>query len=607
MVKTRSEMATEDLWDVAALYPSLEEWEKAFEHFEAESEEHVWPQFQHFAGTLGEGSERVRDALEMFFELSRTLDKLYTYAHLRHDEDVAEEKAKGPYLKVMQMLHDFRKQTAWLDPELLALPEEQAIAYQRDPLLSAYDFYLERVFRLRAHTLSADKEALLALAGKAMQTPQKAFSAMNNADFKFGTVLDGEGNPRELTHATYGLYMRSHDRTLRTNAFTALHAKFGEFENTLAELIHGVVQGHIVQAEARGYASCLEAALFPHNIDVSVYHSLIAAVRSNVDALHSYVELRQRVLGVGPLHLYDMYVPLVSAVDIKMTYDQACEVLIEAVAPLGPEYQKALQRGLKEQRWVDRYENENKRSGAYSSGCYDSCPYILMNYKEVLRDVFTLAHEAGHSMHSLLSHKHQPYHYGDYSIFVAEVASTFNEQLLSHLLLQRTTSRAERAFLINEKVEELRTTLFRQVMFAEFELLVHRAVEERQPLTPQFLCEQFRALNAAYFGPAVVLDSEVDSEWSRIPHFYYNFYVYQYATGISAAIALADGLLSDGEMRRGIYLEFLQGGSSRYPLDLLLHAGVDMRTPEAVNAAIGQFRSLVAELDSLLVDMPQKC
>lgn len=600
MSKPRQEVEQEDQWNVAVLYPSIEAWEEAFNSAEGSSKDHSWPMLQAFKGSLGESSHRLREALDTLFATSRTLELLYTYAHLRHDEDITNEKAKAAYQRILHTLHDFQKEISWFEPELLALPEKSCRDYLAAEELATYHFYLEKIFRMRPHTLTADKEALLALASKALQTPHKAFSALNNADFKFGSIVNDKGESCELTHATYGLYQRSHDRTLRKNAFFTLHHKYRDFENTLAELLAGVVQGHIVQAEARGYSSCLEAALFPNNIDVAVYHSLIHTVRDNLDALHSYVELRERVLKVDGLHLYDLYVPLIDEVDIKMDYLKAQDQVVAAVAPLGSEYQEMLRRGLVEERWVDRYENQNKRSGAYSSGCYDSYPYILMNYKSSLRDVFTLAHEAGHSMHSKLSHTHQPYHYGDYSIFVAEVASTFNEQLLSRLLLEKAESRAEKIFLINEKIEELRTTLFRQVMFAEFELLIHRAAEERQPLTPQFLKEQYRALNSAYFGPRVILDAEVDLEWSRIPHFYYNFYVYQYATGISAALALSDRVLLGGERERQDYLQFLQSGNSAYPIDLLASAGVDMRSGDAVKAAIAHFRALVKELEELL-------
>jgi oligoendopeptidase F len=360
------------------------------------------------------------------------------------------------------------------------------------------------------------------------------------------------------------------------------------------------VQNHLFKTKARKYNTCLEASLYPKNINSDVYHALITAVNESLPALHKYVSLREKIMACGPLHLYDMYVPLIAEVDIKLTYDEAAEAVVESVAPLGSEYQNLLRQGLIKDRWVDRYENKNKRSGAYSSGSYDSMPYILMNYKGVLRDVFTLAHEAGHSMHSLLSHKNQPYQYGHYPIFLAEVASTFNEELLMQYMLERSSNVKEKIYLINEKIEDIRGTLFRQTMFAEFELLIHSLAESQTPLTPSRLNEEYRKLNEKYFGTSVIIDEEAVVEWARIPHFYYNFYVYQYATGISAALALAKRVQSGGPQEQSDYLNFLKSGCSRYPIETLKLAGVDMSRPEPVKEAIKKFESLVDELGTLI-------
>lgn len=600
MVKVRSEVRQSDCWNVEALYPHYDAWKKDYDAISRCNQKPHWPELAPYKGKLGESAETLKSALESIFSLDRRLSSLITYAHLRHDEDIVENQNKTAYSQAVTLAQDFHQETAWFEPEVLALPDATIAAFLSSPVLADYRFHLEKMIRIKAHMLSAEKEELIALAGQALSSSHGAFSAINDADFKFGTVKDSEGKECELTHGSYGLYIRDQDRTLRKNTFIQLHRKYADYENTLCELLNGQVHSHLFNMRARGYTSCVEAALFPKNIDTTVYHSLVQAVNENIGALHQYVELRKSLPGVDKLHLYDMYVPLTADVDIRMPYLEAEDIVIESVAALGPEYQNILKRGFKEQRWVDRYENQNKRSGAYSSGCYDSMPYILMNYKDVLKDVLTLAHEAGHSMHSFLSHRHQPYHYGDYPIFLAEVASTFNEELLMRLLLQRLPSKEQRVFLLTQKIEDIRGTLFRQTMFAEFELFIHGTAEKDIPLTPKLLKEEFRRLNAHYFGPDVIIDVEAEVEWSRIPHFYYNFYVYQYATGISAALALANRVLNGGDVEREDYLSFLKAGSSRYPIEILQKAGVDMRSPEPVKAAIGKFSQLVNQLSNEL-------
>jgi len=600
MAVDRTAVAKSDQWNVEALFPDQAAWEKEYSKYVPTNISPRWPQLSVHRGRLNEGPEILKSVLDDFFNLSRNLSKLYAYAHLRHDEDIAQDTHKTNYNKILAALHDLTQETAWLEPELLALSDEKMAEMLQSPLLAPYKFHLEKIIRIKKHMLPPEGEELVALAGKALQSPHKAFSAISDADFKFGFVTDGSGAQKELTHGLYGLYIRDRDRILRKNAFKQLHGKYGTYENTLCELINGQVQAHVFNAKARHYVSCLSAALYPKNIDTAVYHSLIQAVNDNLPALHRYIRLREKILGIGQLHLYDMYVPLISAMDIRMPYHEAEEIVIESVAPLGAEYQNLLRKGFKEGRWVDRFENKNKRSGAYSSGCYDSMPYILMNYKELLRDVFTLAHEAGHSMHSLHSNTYQPYHYSDYPIFLAEVASTFNEELLMRLMLERAKSKEERIFLINEKIEDIRGTLFRQTMFAEFELLIHTMAEKNLPLTPKLLKEEYRQLNRRYFGESVAIDEEAEIEWARIPHFYYNFYVFQYATGISAALALAERVLKGGSREREDYLSFLKGGCSRYPIDMLQMAGVDMRSPQPVNSAIAKFSSLVDLLEKEL-------
>ncbi len=605
MVATRNEVLLQDRWNVQALYPSLEAWQSDLdEQLAGRQAPPFWPNIAHFKGRLGESPQLCLEALKTILGIHRKLIKLYTYAHLRHDEEITEESHKSAYQKIVAYLHAFSHEAAWFDAELLSLPEEKLQAYLNDPELETYQFHLEKTVRLKPHTLSPEQEELLALSGPALQGPYRAFNALNDADFQFGKIRDSQQNEHELTHAQFGLHIRSQDRTLRQNAFETLHGKYRHHQNTLCELLSGAAQAHLFQARTHRYASCLDAALFPKNIDTSVYHALIQAVHEEIDALHDYLQLRKEILKLEPLQPWDLHVPLIHESEIKFSYREAEEHVIASLKPLGREYQELLRRGLCEDRWVDRYENRNKRSGAYSSGCYDSMPYILMNFKDTLRDTFTLTHEAGHSMHSLYSRHHQPYHYSDYSIFLAEVASTFHEELLTRHLLSHFKSKQERIFLLNQKIEDIRGTLFRQTLFAEFELAIHQLAEENRPITPQVLNELYRNLNRVYYGPHVEITDDLATEWARIPHFYYNFYVFQYATGISAALALAERVVSGGAEEREDYIDFLKGGSSRYPIELLQHAGVDMRSPEPVKAAIRTFRRLVEELRSLLQEEP---
>lgn len=600
-IKSRDQVQTEDKWDVNVLFDSTEAWEKAYLESQQSKEYPHWPQIEAYRGKLNQGPKVLKEALDLIFSLSRKLELLYTYAHLKHDEDITFSKYKEAYQKISSTLYDFQQECSWLEPEILSLTDEQIKTYLASKELSDFKFHLERIIRMKPHTLSADKEELLAMAGKPMQVSSKAFSALNNADIKFGSVKDSSGKEHVLSHGLYQMYLRSPDRTLRENAFKTMHGKFLDYENTIGELLYGQIESHWFDARARKFKSSLEAALFPKNIPLSVYRSLIQAVRQGLSSLHRYVSLRKKVLKLDQLHLYDMYVPLVAKVDMKTDYKTAEELVIESVEPLGKEYRKILENGLKKEKWVDRFENKNKRSGAYSSGCFDSHPYILMNYKGILRDVFTLAHEAGHSMHSFYSNRSQPYHYARYPIFVAEVASTFNEELLMSLLLKKMDKKQERMFLINEKIEDIRATLFRQTMFAEFELKIHEMVENGQPLTPNLLKEMYYQLNCDYFGPEAVIDQEIAIEWARIPHFYYNFYVFQYATGISAALSLAQKVADQDENAKNQYISFLQGGSSLFPIDLLKLAGVDLSTSEPITQALKKFDTLVSQLEELIL------
>lgn len=593
----REKVAEADQWNVKAIYPSLDDWKKEFTKEQGNPEAPRWPVLMQYKGQLEKGPGVVLPLIEAVLDLERKLTKLYTYAHLRHDEDVGNDGHKECYLRIVTLLHDFRQETCWIEPELLALPENDLKKLLNTQELQPYKFYLEKIIRLKPHTLDAEQEELLASASLALDASEQAFRAFNNADLKFPSIKDSQGKEHELTHGKYLVYVHSQDRELRKNAFLTLHRSFGAFENTLCELISGQVQKNYFIAKARRFSSCLEAALFPHNIDKKVYLNLIATVRKHLPVLHRYVDLRKQALKVDELHLYDMSVPLVTDAEIKMEFEEAAKFIVESMAPLGSAYQKNMERGFFQDRWVDRYENDRKRSGAYSSGCYDTMPYILMNYFGEFNSIMTLAHEAGHSMHSFSSCKTQPYQDASYPIFVAEVASTFNEELLLRHFRASLQDPQKIAYLINQGIEGIRNTFFRQVMFAEFELKIHECVEKSIPLTPALLKKEYRKLVTDYFGPAVIIDAEVEMEWARIPHFYYNFYVYQYATGIAAAHALVETVSKNGPEK---YLKFLSSGGSRFPLDLLELAGVDMRSPAALEAIISHFGALTEDLKKAL-------
>lgn len=598
MAKERKEVEIDDQWDVASLYPSLEAWKEDFSELTKErTEKGWWPHLGSYQGKIGEDSTKLTSLLNDALDIERRLYKLYTYAHLRHDEDVANETYKEAYDKISLLYYDFQNETSWVQPEILQLPDETLETYLKDAKLEGHHIYLKKLSVLKPHTLSADKEHLLSLAGKALQTPQKTFGVFNNADLKFGMIKDEKGEEVELTHGSYGLYLQSKDRTLRKNAVLGLHGRFQEFENTVSELLNGQIQKDVFEAKARHYSSSLHAALTPHQIDPEVYHNLIATVRKNLPVLHRYVSLRKKFLGYEKLHFYDLYVSLIPKFEKHYSYPEAVQLVLNAVKPLGDEYHQILGKGLGEERWVDRYENARKRSGAYSSGCYDSIPYILMNYNGTLRDVMTLAHEAGHSVHSHYSNKHQPFQYSNYPIFVAEVASTFNEELLFRHLMENATTEEERCYLLNQKIDDVRATLFRQTQFAEFELMTHTLAEKGVPLTATTLKEIYRKLNEDYYGPDLMIDPEIEVEFLRIPHFYTSFYVYQYATGISAANALVERLVKEGDKAREAYLRFLSSGSSKYPVELLEVAGVNMRESAPIQTLIDRFSELVNQFE----------
>jgi oligoendopeptidase F len=489
---------------------------------------------------------------------------------------------------------------SFIRPEILSIPDDRMQKMLAASELKPYHLYLQRMLRYRPYTLSDKEEKLLAMQGEMSQAAPRTFRQLHDADLKFGTVRDETGQKVELTNATYTKLLLSPERSVRRTAFHLYYREFAAHENSLASLLFGSIQKDVYYAQARGYPSALAQALFGDDVPQSVYDGLIAAVHGHLPALHRYYDLRRRRMRLRNIHHYDTYAPILSEMKVHRTWQQAVETVIGSLGPLGDDYCSVLEQGLL-RRWCDRYPNQHKQSGAFSCGSYDGDPYILMNFKpEVFEDVFTLAHEAGHSMHSYYSAKHQPFLYYHYTIFVAEVASTFNEQLLIEHLLKNAQSDKERAYLINRELDDIRGTIFRQTMFAEFEKITHALVESGEPLTVEAFKAEYGKLLEMYFGPKFIIDPQLSLECLRIPHFYRSFYVYKYATGMSAAIALSQRVLNGGKRELQDYLNFLKGGCSKFPLDLLRGAGVDMSTPAPVNAALDHFERLVSELDELL-------
>ena len=594
-IPTRDEVAIADTWDLSSLYPSDDAWEKDLRRFEK-----MIPKYDAFRGHLADSPSTLAACLKHDEKVDRLAERLGTYAFLRTAEDQANTHYQAMLGRYQSIAVRASEAASFLRPEVLAIPQKRLKEFLEDPQLKRYRLLLIRLRRFRPHTLSKKEERLLAMQGEMAQVASKTFRQLNDADLKFGSVTDENGEKIELTHATFSQLLHSPQRRVRKTAFHQYYRQFVAHENTLASLLAGSIHRDVYYARARNFDSALEAALFPDQVPQTVYDNLIAAVRSRLPAVYRYFELRRRHLRLRQIHHYDTYVPLLAELDVERTWDEAVELVMGALAPLGEDYCRVLRKGL-EGRWCDRYPNVGKQSGAFSCGSYDGDPYILMNYKpKVLDDVFTLAHEAGHSMHSYYSAKKQPYIYYDYTIFVAEVASTFNEQLLSRFLLEQASSDDERAYLINREIDSMRATIVRQTMFAEFEKEAHAMAEAGEPLTVESFRRLYQGLLEDYFGPKFTIDEELSLECFRIPHFYRAFYVYKYATGMSAAIALARRVLEGGSRELKDYLRFLQGGCSKDPLDLLRDAGVDMTRPEPVETALDHFEHLVEELERLL-------
>lgn len=591
----RKAVPVEHTWDLSSLCRSDAEWEGAL----AAWEDRI-PQFAPYAGTLGTSAERLAECLAHDLAFDREGDRLGTYAQLRASEDLASPDAQRMVGRFQHVSTRAGEAASFIRPEIMAIPPATLAGWMNLPVLDPYRLLLERIVRTRPHTLSEREEKLLAMQGTFAGTAGKVFRQLTDADLKFGDVTTGKGERIELSNATFTTLLHDTAPDVRRAAFHQFYAQYEAHANTLAATLSGSNERDIYAARVRNFPSAVEAALFSDNVPLSVYDRLVDAVRANLPAVHRYYDLRKRVLGLDEIHHYDCYVPLVPELEQRHTWDEAVAVILESLAPLGGDYCQRLERGLRG-RWCDRYPNAGKRSGAFSSGTYDSDPYILMNFQEdVIEHVFTLTHEAGHSMHTRYSADAQPYQYSGYTIFVAEVASTFNEQLLTRLLLERATSPKERAAIISREIDSIRATIIRQTMFAEFERKTHASAEAGEPLTLERLRGIYRELLDAYFGPRFAIDPQLELECLRIPHFYSAFYVYKYATGLAAAITLAKRVADGSPAALDRYLGFLKGGSSKWPLDLLRDAGVDLETPAPVDTALARFSELVDELTTLL-------
>ncbi len=594
-LKQRNEIPKEYKWNIEDMYPDESLWDKDVKECVERAEK-----FVQFQGKLTQSPAVLLDVLRERDAIWQKIEHAFVYAAMKKDEDNRIDKYQAMDDKCGSAIAKISAAMSFFTPELLEAPEEKILGFlASEPGLKEYEFLLKSMLKEKEHILSAPEENILAQMSEITGATNDVFKMLNNADLTFGTVVDEDGDEVPLTHGNYITFMESQDRSIRKAAFTNMYEAYKKLINTIATNYNYNTKTDVVSARIRKYDSSLNAALDGNNIPTSVYHNLIKEVHDYLPVVHRYMELRKKVLGVDQLKMYDVYVPLINLPKKDIKFEEAVEIMAEGLAPLGSEYIEQVRKGV-QSGWIDVYENQGKTSGAYSFGSYDSMPYILLNYTNTLKDVFTIVHEMGHSMHSYYTRKTQPYIYGDHSIFTAEVASTVNESLLIRHLLKTEKDPEMRKYLLNYYIEEFRTTLFRQTMFAEFELLAHEEIEKGGVLTAQWLSETYGRLNSQYFGPAMAEDDYIKYEWARIPHFYRGFYVYQYATGYSAATAISSKILSEGEEARNNYIEFLKSGSSDYPVELLKIAGVDMASPEPVKMAMETFKNLVDELEKLL-------
>ncbi|WP_069803016.1 oligoendopeptidase F [Thermogemmatispora onikobensis] len=593
--KKRSDIPKEYTWNLESVFATDEAWEREYQELQR-----LLPDLEALKGTLAQSGEALLSVLRQRDEFFERLETLLVYASMRKDEDTSNSHYQGMYDRALQLYVRASTAISFIEPEILAVPQERLERYLNEtPGLALYKHQLHDLNRQRPHIRSAEVEAVLAAAGEMAETPDAIFTMIDNADLHLPTIRNEQGEEVELTKGNYLVYIRSTDRRVRQEAFEALHGTFLKQRNTIAATLAGHIKTDMFYTRQRGYRSGRERALARYNIPESVYDMLIETVNEELPLLHRYLRLRKRMLQLDELHMYDLYVPIVKETLQEISYEQARDTVIAALAPLGEEYISGLKQAFSE-RWIDVFETPGKRGGAYSGGAYRTRPFILLNFQGNRDSMYTLAHELGHSLHSYYTRRHQPFVYGDYTIFVAEVASTLNETLLTEYLLKTTESREERLAILNHSLEDFRGTLYRQTMFAEFEYQIHQLAEQGEPLTADTLSRLYHRLNEKYYGAEVVIDDLIDIEWARIPHFYYNFYVYQYATGISAACALAQQILEQGAPAVARYLQFLRSGSSDYSIELLRRAGVDMTTPEPVRQALRLFESHLRQMEELI-------
>lgn len=593
--KKREEMDDKYKWDLEKIYANETIWEDDFKKLQQ-----MIGQIASLQGTMAESPEALLRVMQTSDDMGRIAEKLYVYARMRRDENNANHVYQALFDRAERLGVEASSASAYIVPEILTIPESELKKYmQQNKDLAVYQHALEEILRQKEHILSAPEERLLAMAADISMASSNIFTMLNNADIKFPVIKDEEGNEVELTKGRYGSFMESSNRQVREDAYKALYGSYQKLINTLGASLGSSVKKDIFYARARQYPSAIAASLDGDNVAVEVYDRLIEAVHNNMEPMYRYMKIRKEQLGVDDLRMYDIYTPLVKDYKVNIPYEEAQQSMLKALQPLGEEYLENVKKGLNE-GWIDVYENEGKTSGAYSWGTYDTQPYILMNYDNKLDDMFTLAHEMGHSMHSFYSNRNQPYVYAQYSIFVAEVASTVNESLLIDYLLEHSKDKQEKMYLINHYLEQFRGTVYRQTMFAEFEKIIHDRAEQGEAVTPELMSSVYRDLNKLYYGPEVVLDEEINIEWARIPHFYSSFYVYKYATGFSAATAIKESIRTEGAPAVARYQEFLKSGGSDYPISLLQKAGVDLTTPEPVESALKYFARLVDEFESML-------
>lgn len=594
-LRERAEIPEQYKWDIESMYETSDLWEADFKRAQALIQE-----ISALKGTVTKSKDNLLKALETDLKLDRVLTNIFTFARMKQDENTKNATYQAMTSRAESLGTEASSASSFIVPEILAADADLIWSMvESSEALSLYKQYLDNIMRSKPHVLSAEEEELLASAGELASAPSNIFGMLNSADLKFPVVKDSEGKDLQLSHGNFIPTLESRDRRLRQDAFKAYYSVYEDHKNALAMMVQSEVKKNIFYSKARKHRSARHASLHKNNVDVAVYDSLVDAVNEYLPAMHKYMELRKKALGVDALHMYDVYTPIVKNVDMKVPYKKATETVLKALAPLGQTYCSVVEKAY-EEGWIDVYENVGKRSGAYSFGTYDSKPFILLNYHDTLDNMFTLAHEMGHSMHSYMTRENQPYVYGNYSIFLAEVASTTNEALLTNHLLETLEDETEKLYLLNHYLESFRGTVFRQTMFAEFERDIHSMVESGQALTAEVLSSHYRKLNEKYYGPAMIIDKEIDLEWARIPHFYYNFYVFQYATGFSAAVSLSEQILKEGQPAVDRYLNFLGAGRSEYPLDIMEKAGADMRSGQPVRDALKKFSELVDEMSALL-------